>query len=78
MTKITSPNILNLAEKLEIKSNILIEKATLTEEINNIQIEKINEVPQNKFIADFINSCPSKTPFEINYADSILTIKYKV
>lgn len=37
-----------------------------------------NKTSPNKFITDFIASCPAKTPFEIYYVDNVLTIKYKV
>jgi hypothetical protein len=43
-----------------------------------VEFSTVNTTQENKFITDFINSFPAKTPFEIHYVDRVLTVKYKV
>lgn len=65
----------NLNGKVAIIAPI-IDKVDLN--ATNVEVPIGNITPENKFITDFIASCPAKTPFEIHYVDNILTIKYKV
>lgn len=75
MSTITCPKILNLAKELEKSKSDILATGIVTGACN-IAVGHNALHPLNKFIIDFINACPAKTPSEMQYVDNILTVKF--